>query len=184
MRTFISIFLILLFSNSHANTFFDTFFKDKNYYEIKPDNSIFPATRIPEGRNVFIFDPIHRQWAVYNKEGKQVGLGHAAGGKDYCPDIKKPCRTVVGEFTVFRTEDANCTSKTFPIDEGGGAPMPHCMFFYKGYAIHGSTSALNKNASHGCIRVSKKAAAWINTNYISPGSIVRVSPYEEEKFFS
>ncbi len=179
MRLFTTILMLFFFSNSYSNTLLDSLFKDNTYYEIPLESSALPASRISEGRNVFIFDPIHLQWAVYNKEGKQVGLGHAAGGKNYCPDIKKPCRTVVGEFTVFRTEDANCTSKTFPIDEGGGAPMPHCMFFYKGYAIHGSTSPLNKNASHGCIRVSKKAAAWINTNYISPGSIVRVAPYEE-----
>ncbi len=180
MRIFISLILLLFFSNLFANaslpSFLDKIF-NTTYYEIPEDNPIFPITRPSLGRNVFIFDPNHLLWAIYNKEGKRMGLGPASGGKDYCPDIKKPCRTVAGAFTVFRTEDKNCTSKTFPIDEGGGAPMPHCMFFHKGYAIHGSTSALNKNASHGCIRVSKKAAAWINENYITPGSVVIVLPY-------
>jgi hypothetical protein len=35
------------------------------------------------------------------------------------------------------------------------APMPHSIFFYKGYAIHGTTwiSRLGRPASHGCVRL-------------------------------
>jgi lipoprotein-anchoring transpeptidase ErfK/SrfK len=35
------------------------------------------------------------------------------------------------------------------------APMPHSIFFYGGYAIHGTTeiSKLGNPASHGCIRL-------------------------------
>jgi hypothetical protein len=181
MRIFLPVLLLGFCSAVLATPLLENithkFFGNATYYEAALNNSLFPPNRLPLGRNVFIFDPHHLIWAIYNKEGARVGLGPAAGGKDYCPDIKKLCRTVVGSFTVFRTEDKNCTSKTFPIDEGGGAPMPHCMFFHKGYAIHGSSSPLNKNASHGCIRVSKKAAAWMNENYITPGAVVIVLPY-------
>ena len=142
------------------------------------DKIIFPEKREAASKNVFVFDPNYLQWAVYDKNGDRVGTGKGIGGKDYCPDIQQNCRTVEGSYTVFRKEDADCTSKTFPIDEGGGAPMPHCMFFYKGYAIHGSNHLPNKNTSHGCIRVSTAAAEWINSNYIAPGDTVIVLPYQ------
>lgn len=36
-----------------------------------------------------------------------------------------------------------------------GAPMPNSIFFYKGYAIHGTTEvkSLGRPASHGCVRL-------------------------------
>ena len=36
-----------------------------------------------------------------------------------------------------------------------GSPMPHSIFFYGGYAIHGTNaiSSLGRPASHGCIRL-------------------------------
>ena len=42
-----------------------------------------------------------------------------------------------------------------------GSPMPHSIFFKKGYAIHGSyeTKHLWRAASHGCIRLHPNAAA-------------------------
>ena len=45
------------------------------------------------------------------------------------------------------------------------APMPHAIFFYYGYAIHGTNEARNlgKPASHGCIRLSTaNATTWFN----------------------
>jgi hypothetical protein len=41
------------------------------------------------------------------------------------------------------------------------APMPHAIFFYEGYAIHGTTetSRLGRPASHGCVRLHPKDAA-------------------------
>ena len=42
-----------------------------------------------------------------------------------------------------------------------GSPMPHSIFFYKGYAIHGSyeTKHLGRPASHGCVRLHPSNAA-------------------------
>ena len=42
-----------------------------------------------------------------------------------------------------------------------GAPMPHSIFFHKGYAIHGTTeiSRLGRIASHGCVRLHPENAA-------------------------
>lgn len=40
------------------------------------------------------------------------------------------------------------------------APMPYAVFFYGGYAVHGTTavSRLGQVASHGCVRVTTKNA--------------------------
>jgi lipoprotein-anchoring transpeptidase ErfK/SrfK len=42
-----------------------------------------------------------------------------------------------------------------------GSPMPHSVFFYKGYAIHGTDQVrqLGRPASHGCIRLHPSHAA-------------------------
>ena len=41
------------------------------------------------------------------------------------------------------------------------SPMPHAIFFHKGYAIHGtqSLSRLGSRASHGCVRLHPARAA-------------------------
>jgi lipoprotein-anchoring transpeptidase ErfK/SrfK len=43
------------------------------------------------------------------------------------------------------------------------SPMPYSVFFYKGYAIHGTTelSRLGGPASHGCIRLHPRNAATL-----------------------
>jgi lipoprotein-anchoring transpeptidase ErfK/SrfK len=42
-----------------------------------------------------------------------------------------------------------------------GSPMPHAIFFHKGYAIHGTyyVSRLGRPASHGCVRLHPSHAA-------------------------
>ena len=42
-----------------------------------------------------------------------------------------------------------------------GSPMPHAIFFHKGYAIHGTyyISRLGGPASHGCVRLHPSHAA-------------------------
>ncbi len=42
-----------------------------------------------------------------------------------------------------------------------GSPMPHSIFFLRGYAIHGSyeVKALGRPASHGCVRLHPSNAA-------------------------
>ncbi len=44
-----------------------------------------------------------------------------------------------------------------------GSPMPHSIFFLRGYAIHGSyeTKYLGRPASHGCVRLHPSAAAQL-----------------------
>jgi lipoprotein-anchoring transpeptidase ErfK/SrfK len=44
-----------------------------------------------------------------------------------------------------------------------GSPMPYSVFFYKGYAIHGTReiSRLGGPASHGCVRLHPRNAATL-----------------------
>jgi lipoprotein-anchoring transpeptidase ErfK/SrfK len=44
-----------------------------------------------------------------------------------------------------------------------GSPMPHSIFFYGGYAIHGTNqiSRLGGRASHGCVRLHPANAATL-----------------------
>lgn len=136
----------------------------------------FADTRPATGKNVFIFDPKQYAWAAYSPEGKLLKTGYAAGGASYCSDIKSPCRTPVGTFSVHREGGPNCKSSKFPIGKGG-APMPHCAFFKGGYAVHGSYDVPPANVSHGCIRVTPSAARWLDSNVLDPGSTVIVKPY-------
>lgn len=137
----------------------------------------FPSYRDTHGKKVFIFDPKHHTWAAYNENGRRVNEGYASGGKDYCPDIKRGCRTIIGTFHVIGKKGASCKSSKFPRPRGG-APMPYCMHFHpKGYAIHGSPDVPRANASHGCIRVKPEMAKWLSQNFITVGTTVIVLPY-------
>jgi len=135
----------------------------------------FSSKRPATGRVTFIFDPNAHAWALYNPSGWLVKTGPASGGRNYCPDVGRPCRTKVGTFTAYRESGPECVSRKYPLGKGG-APMPNCIFFYKGYAIHGSDQVPNYNASHGCIRLKRHDAKWLDY-HLDPGDTVIVRPY-------
>lgn len=141
----------------------------------KGTTNVFPAIQAATGTEVFIFDPRVRKWAAYDADGNLIKTGRASGGKNYCPDIRKRCRTPVGEFSVYAKKGAGCKSKKFPVGRGG-APMPYCTFFHGGFAIHGSHDVRSYNASHGCIRVTPTDAHWLQ-NFLGYGATVIVRPY-------
>lgn len=124
----------------------------------------------------FVFDPRALRWYAYDHRGRVIRSGHAVGGANWCPDVGRPCRTPSGSFAVYSKGSAGCRSSKYPRPHGG-APMPYCMFFKGGYAIHGSYELPNHNASHGCIRVSPKEARWLSRNFIDHGTRVIVKPY-------
>lgn len=137
----------------------------------------FPVAKKATGNRVFIFDPKNRAWAVYDEKGHRKNTGKASGGAVYCADVGRPCRTIVGKFRIISKGGSSCESSSFPIETGGGAPMPYCMHFNPSYAIHGSYDVPNYNASHGCIRVTPTVAKWLNTKFMRVGSTVIVKPY-------
>lgn len=130
-----------------------------------------------QSSTVFVFSPKHLSWAAYYN-GKKIRSGKASGGKAYCPDIGRGCKTIVGTFRIISKKGPGCKSSKFPVETRGGALMPWCMHFHhKGYAIHGSPDVPNYNASHGCIRVKPKDAKWLNQEFLRIGSKVVVLSY-------
>src|SRR3990167_1948508 len=107
-------------------------------------SSNFPEIRAATGRKVFVFDPKTAAWAAYNGNGVLVNTGGASGGKDYCPDIGRSCRTVTGTFKVYSKKGLECRSSLYPIETNGGAKMPYCMHFYQGYSIHAAYEEIGR----------------------------------------
>jgi lipoprotein-anchoring transpeptidase ErfK/SrfK len=136
----------------------------------------FPGMRPATGSRIVIVDPNEHAWGAYNAEGILVAQGAASTGKGYCEDLGGPCKTPSGTFAVYRKGGADCKSSIFPIPEGG-APMPYCMFFHGGYALHGSDHVPNYNASHGCVRMHPSDAAWLSNNFVKVGTKVQILPY-------
>jgi lipoprotein-anchoring transpeptidase ErfK/SrfK len=58
----------------------------------------------------------------------------------------------------------------------GNAPMPHSIFFYGQYAIHGTNAVgnLGRPASHGCIRLSPGNAATLFAMVERQGAEIRI----------
>jgi lipoprotein-anchoring transpeptidase ErfK/SrfK len=131
-----------------------------------------PPSKI-SGGNIVKVDLGNLTWGAYDDGGNLLKYGRVSGGKSYCPDIGRGCRTVQGTFTVYSKKGAGCKSTRFPVGKGG-APMPYCMFFKGGYALHGSNAVPGYNASHGCVRMPPSDAQWLNQNFVRVGS-TRVS---------
>lgn len=128
------------------------------------------------GERMFVFSPRLRQWAAYNQYGQRIAYGVANGGANWCSDVGRPCRTPNGAYRVHSKGQPTCRSSKYPVGKGG-AKMPYCMFFHKGYAIHGSPHISSRNGSHGCIRVRTEAAQWLHRYFINHGTKVIVLPY-------
>ena len=126
--------------------------------------------------NSFIYNPRTLTWSAVSDGGRVIRSGHGSGGRAYCPDIHRSCRTPSGTYHVMSRGGPECRSGRYPVGRGG-APMPYCMFFSRYYAIHGSPDVPNHNASHGCIRVRPSDARWLNQNFIKVGTPVIVKPY-------
>lgn len=143
-----------------------------------------PHSITPQGQKEIIVDPKIHMWAAYDEDGQLVKSGTATAGSSYCRDLGRPCRTKVGIFRIGSLGEANCRSHTFPLRRGG-APMPYCMYFNDGQALHGSHEVVNGNISHGCVRLHVKDARWIRYNFAEEptnsneglGTIVIIKPY-------
>jgi lipoprotein-anchoring transpeptidase ErfK/SrfK len=126
--------------------------------------------------NTFVFSPKTLQWKAIDDNGHVIRRGHGSGGRHYCKDIKRSCRTPSGTFYIMSKRGASCHSSRYPVGRGG-APMPYCMFFSKYYAIHGSPDVPRYNASHGCVRVKPVDARWLYHNFMHMGTKVIIKSY-------
>ncbi|HEX5037822.1 MAG TPA: L,D-transpeptidase [bacterium] len=148
--------------------------------------SPFPKKRDTDGEKLVVVDLSQLAWGAYDEDGKLVFWGPASGGKNWCPDVRSRCRSPDGEFSALSKGGRKCKSGKFPIGKGG-APMPYCMFFRRGYALHGSPEVPGYNASHGCVRLFTEDALWLNEFFVETpskendfhGTRVLVLPYED-----
>ncbi len=139
-------------------------------YDVAP----FPRYIDAPGEKTIFVSQKHLAWGAYDKEGELVWWGPMSSGKDFCPDVGQSCKTPPGEFRIIRKQGIDCVSTAFPRRASGingGAAMPFCMHFFRGYAFHGSYDVVGRRASHGCVRLFIEDAQWLNREFIElPGS--------------
>lgn len=120
-----------------------------------------PVIIDPPGKKTIIVSLQSLAFGAYNSDGQLQYWGPVSGGRGYCPDINRRCHTSIGKFSIYHKLGAGCVSSKYPVGRGG-APMPYCMFFNGGYALHGSYDVPGYNASHGCVRLFVNDAKWLN----------------------
>lgn len=132
------------------------------------DVSPFPLNIDNKHEKVILISQKLMAWAAFGADGRQVNWGPISAGSIHCQEPLS-CATPKGIFHIQRKRGLDCYSKSFPqmiSGEKGGAYMPYCMYFYKGYALHGSESLPGYNASHGCIRLFNNDAQWLNKYFV------------------
>lgn len=143
-----------------------TNFSDMTIYDASP----FPRYIDPTGSKTIYISQKELAWGAYDAEGNLVWWGPVSPGKPYCSDIRKPCKTPDGIFYAQWKEGLNCISSQFPLrnKQGGkgGAPMPYCIHFWGGYALHGALVVPGYADSHGCVRMFIEDAQWLNQHFI------------------
>lgn len=152
-----------------------------HYLSDKRGRDYFPVKTAATGQKQFIFDPKAYAWAAYDAEGNRLMTGAASGGKDVCDEnASQSCRTVTGTFHVYNKRGLDCRSGEFPVETTGGAKMPYCMYFSRGFTIHAAFEVPYANTSHGCVRVWPSAAKWLNEQFITVGTKVTILSYADE----
>lgn len=132
-----------------------------------------PAQIDPPGEKVIIVSISDLAFGAYNSDGTLQHWGPISAARGYCPDIGRGCHTALGKFHIYTKQGSGCVSTKFPVGRGG-APMPYCMFFHGGFALHGSHEVPGYNASHGCVRMFVSDAKWLNQEFTAGDNSVAV----------
>lgn len=113
-------------------------------------------------------------FGAYDKTGKLLYWGPVNSGNQQCPSGKGACLTSTGYFRIFHIEGKDCMSHEYPLETHGGDPMPYCMYFHGGAAIHASTLSGFINRSAGCVRLFHSDAKWLYEQFVKRGTRVLV----------
>lgn len=135
-------------------------------------NQIDPS--VTQGKRTVVVKLNLQAFGAYDESGKLIHWGPVSGGKGWCDDVNRACKTATGEHKVYRKQGQECISSQFPVETAGGAPMPYCMHYYQGFALHGALLP-GFNASHGCVRLFNDDAKWLNQHFVRIGTRVIVS---------
>lgn len=151
------------------------------------DFSPFPLNIPSPNEKVVMVDPDELAWGAYDADGTLLRWGPISAGADFCKDLDRECHTHEGSFRVYSLGSSDCFSTKFPLPDGG-APMPYCMYFENGQALHGEPNGLpGYNASHGCVRMYVNDAEWLRYDFIEGptagnsyrGTKILVKSYED-----
>lgn len=138
-------------------------------YDVSP----FPRYIESTGEKTIYVSQKDLAWGAYDAKGELIWWGPLSSGSGQCPKELGGCKTPTGSYRVIRKQDINCVSTAFPIradGNNGGALMPFCMHFFRGFALHGSDSVPGYRDSHGCIRMFIEDAQWLNEEFVDvPG---------------
>ena len=130
------------------------------------ENSPFPDKISSSSTKKIVINVNKQAYAAYDKSGDLVRWGPVNTGRE-----DGEHNTPRGRFKIYRKQGANCKSSSYPVPNGG-APMPYCMHFYKGYAMH-EYQMPGFAISHGCIRLNMTDAKWLN-NFSPIGTQVEI----------
>lgn len=102
---------------------------------------------------------ISQQTMTVSEDGRVVYSWHVSTGRS-------PYRTPRGTFRPTRMHTMWYSRKY------DNAPMPHSIFFYGGYAIHGTdhVGSLGQPASHGCVRLHPNNARTLYNLVLAHGA--------------
>lgn len=134
-------------------------------YDISP----FPRYIKATGERTIFVSQNRLAWGAYDEDGELIWWGPISSGVGKCRS-RGGCFTPTGSFRVIRKQDFDCVSTVFPVradGESGGAWMPYCMHFFRGFALHGSEDVPGYRASHGCVRMFIEDARWLNEEFIT-----------------
>ncbi len=138
-------------------------------YDVSP----FPRYIESDGEKTIYVSQEKLAWGAYDDKGELLWWGPLSSGSGHCRGLDGTCITPSGSFRVIRKQDIDCISTAFPLrsdGESGGAEMPYCMHFFRGYALHGSDTVPGYRASHGCVRIFVEDARWLNEEFVDlPG---------------
>jgi lipoprotein-anchoring transpeptidase ErfK/SrfK len=173
--------LLLVSASSILGACATTHTQGSGYASSGPSNESYAArmpSSIQTSERTIVVDPRLHAWAAYDSSGQMVKGGNASAGSNWCGDIGRPCHTRVGTFRIQSMGGPDCKSHIFPVGVGG-APMPYCMFFSGGQALHGvpSSEVGEGNFSHGCVRMHVSDAEWIRYDFANVGTKVIVKSY-------
>lgn len=138
-------------------------------YDVSP----FPRYIESDGEKTIFISQKQLAWGAYDAQGELIWWGPISSGSGLCGAADGNCLTPTGSFRVIRKQDIDCVSTVFPRranGNNGGAIMPYCMHFLRGFALHGSDVVPGYRDSHGCVRMFIEDARWLNEEFINlPG---------------
>jgi len=142
-------------------------------YDVSP----FPRYITSDGEKTIYVSQKQLAWAAYDEKGELIWWGPISSGSGSCGAADGHCLTPTGSFRIIRKQDIDCISTVFPRNADGslgGAIMPYCMHFMRGFALHGSETLPGYRDSHGCVRMFIEDARWLNEEFVDlPGGSMK-----------